>query len=72
MKLISLFNMDTLDNLSTLTNRSKAQTIFLFDLCNKNLERLILLEATIKKKHIAYCPSTEQEIKIILEEINGN
>lgn len=55
-----------LDSLTTATNRSKGQTLFLLELLDNDLEKLILLEEKIKNNFIFYCPGDKEECERIL------
>lgn len=60
-----------LDNFSDQTNRSLAQTIFLFELCDHSLFKLAKLEENIKNLCLFYCPGDKEEVeKILAMEIN--
>lgn len=49
------------------SNRSKNQTNFLFELLNEDFDLLVKLERKIKEKMIFYCPSTLEEVNLILK-----
>ena len=49
------------------SNRSKNQTNFLFELLNEDFDLLVKLERKIKEKMIFYCPSTLEEVSLILK-----
>jgi hypothetical protein len=57
---------DLLDKFTDATNRSKGQTNFLFDLCDGNFQKLVLLEEKIRNNFLSYCPSDKEEIEKIL------
>ena len=63
---------DTLDKLSTVTNRSYGQTEFLFKLCDNNLSRLVKLEQKLKNNHVAYCPGDREEVEKVLSMRDGS
>lgn len=49
------------------SNRSKNQTNFLFELLNEDFDLLVKLEKKIKEKMLFYCPSTLEEVNVILK-----
>ena len=51
--------------LSITINRSKNQITQLFDLCNGDFEKLLLLEQKIKENHLSYCPGDQQDVESI-------
>lgn len=55
-----------LDKLSTLVNRSMAQTTFLWGLCHCDMELLCRLESKKKNNFVAYCPGDLKEVGKIL------
>ena len=57
---------DTLSELTDVTNRSKGQTQFLYNLLEGDLEKLKLLESQIKKHSCRYCPASLTEIDRVL------
>ena len=59
------------DALVAHTNRSKAQTEFLFDLMG-SFAILLTLEEKIKNNFIPYCPGTQEEVNQILLMGNGS
>jgi hypothetical protein len=59
-------NQELLDLLTTLTNRSKQQTLFLFDLLDGDFDKLVLLEEKIKKNFLSYCPGDKEECEKVL------
>ena len=52
--------------MSFVANRSDAQTKFLFDLCDKDFDKLLELEAKIKANFIYACPNDKQAVEEIL------
>lgn len=48
------------------TNRSKHQTLFLYQLVDGQWELLVHLEKQLKNLHIKYCPDTKEDVKKIL------
>lgn len=56
-----------LESLSTATNRSKGQTLFLLELMEFNLPKLMYLEEQIKNNFIFYCPGDSEECERILQ-----
>ena len=63
---------NTLDKLSDVTNRSLGQTKFLFDLCDKDLNKLVCLEQKIANNFLGYCPNDKEEVEKILAMGNGS
>ena len=57
---------DTLDKLSTVTNRSLNQTQFLFELCDNDLNKLVRLEQKVKNNLLSYCPDDKEEVEKVL------
>ena len=55
-----------LDRFTDVTNRSKAQTNFLFDLCDGDFQKLVRLEEKIKNNFLGYCPGDKEEVEKIL------
>ncbi len=55
-----------LDRFTDVTNRSKAQTNFLFDLCDGDFQKLVMLEEKIKNNFLSYCPGDKEEVEKIL------
>ncbi len=64
-----LFELDAqrLGMLSNKTNRSHAQTQFLFQLVGGDFENLKALEIQIKNCFIAYCPGSVEDVEKIME-----
>ena len=64
-----VYNLDKtkLDWLTSQTNRSKSQTLFLFQLVDGDFEKLKALETQIKNCFIFYCPDTMDEVKQIMK-----
>ena len=52
---------------SRVVNRSKNQTLFLFNLVGGDFERLVALETRIKNCHVSYCPSDSDEVDKIMQ-----
>lgn len=62
-----------LEHLSWITNRGSAQTQMLFDLCDQNFDKLLELEAKIKKNRLSYCPGDKDSVvKILQMSLNSN
>jgi hypothetical protein len=61
------FEDRVLDKLSDITNRSMAQTRFLYDLLGKDLEKLLLLEEKSKSNTLSYCPGDLESAEKILK-----
>jgi len=59
-------NPELLDRFTSATNRSKAQTNFLFDLCDGDFQKLVRLEEKIKNNFISYCPGDVENVEEIL------
>ena len=59
-------NNDLLDKFTDVTNRSKGQTNFLFDLCDGDFQKLVKLEEKIKNNFLSYCPEDKEEVEKIL------
>lgn len=55
-----------LDNCSSLFNKSFRQTEFLYNLLNKDLNKLLALEVLMRMNHIWYCPGSISEVNGIL------
>ena len=62
----------TLDKLSDYTNRSYGQTLFLYELLDRDLKKLVLLEQKIKNNFLGYCPNDRDECEKILLMGNGS
>lgn len=58
---------DTLDVLSTIVNRTKAQTIFLFELCGHDMEKYLTLEAKLKSHNCHFVPADVETINAFME-----
>lgn len=63
---------NTLDKLSTLTNRSYSQTEFLCRLCNNDLKKLVLLEQKILNNFLSYCPGDKEAVEDVLSMSDGS
>lgn len=62
-----------LENLSNVTNRSYGQTLFLFELLDKDLKKLVLLEQKLKKNNfLSYCPNDKEECEKVLSMGDGS
>lgn len=48
------------------TNRSKAQTDFLLELCDNDLSKLCELEQKIKNCFVMYCPGSKEEVEVVM------
>ena len=55
-----------LDRLTSLTNRSKAQTQELFELCDFNFEKLLTVERKIKNNFVFWCPGDKEAVDYVL------
>ena len=60
-------DIDLIEGFTDLSHRSKAQTNFLFDLCEGDLQKLAMLEERIKNNFIHYCPGDKEEVEKILK-----
>lgn len=61
-----------LNRLTTTINRSKAQTLFLLDLLEYDVFKLMELEEKLKNNFIGYCPGDKEECDKILQMDNGS
>ncbi len=60
-------NLEALiDEITDVTNRSKAQTKFLLELLDGNIAHLMELETGIKYLFVGYCPGDKIEAQIVL------
>lgn len=57
---------DLLDHFTDVTNRSKGQTNFLYDLCDGDFQKLVRLEEKIRNNFLSYCPDDKEEVEKIL------
>jgi len=46
--------------LSCISNRSLNQTKLLFELCDNDFEKLMKVEACVKKTFVSYCPGDKE------------
>ena len=53
---------ELLVTLSWTSGRGTAQTRMLFELCGRDLEKLLKLEAYQKRKFLYACPDTKEEV----------
>lgn len=53
--------------LTAATNRSVAQTLFLYQLVDGDFEKLKLLEEQTKNCFVAYCPDNKQQVAEIMQ-----
>jgi len=60
-------NRDLLGRLTDVTKRSLGQTLFLFDLCDLDFEKLLLLEEKIKNSLYLSCPGDKEEVEKVLK-----
>lgn len=70
MDLINLFNhndSNDIETISTVVNRSKTQTNFLYELLNKDFKLLVVIELAIMDLHYCGCPSTKEEVSKIVD-----
>jgi len=61
-----------LDKLSNVTNRSYNQTSFLFELLDKDFDKLVSLEQKIKNNFVMYCPGDKEECEKVLAMGDGS
>jgi hypothetical protein len=61
-----------LNKLSDCTNRSYGQTLFLFNLLDRDRKKLVLLEQKIKNNHLHYCPGTKEDCEEVLSMGDGS
>ena len=57
---------DKVKSLTSKTNRSKAQTQFLFNLVDGDFDKLKELETQIKNCFVNYCPGSKDEVVKLL------
>ena len=57
---------DMMETFSTIFNRKKHQTLFLFQLVDGDIEKLWLLEMGIKQRFYSACPDTKDEVEKIM------
>lgn len=57
---------ENLKNLSWVSNRRFEQTRFLFELCDNDFNKLLALEAKLKRHVVFGCPSTKEEVNELL------
>jgi hypothetical protein len=67
-----LFNLDKdlLEKLTNRTNRSRRQTMFLFELLEGDFNKLLILEEKLKNNHLSFCPDSIDEVNGILNSVN--
>ena len=53
-------NDELLVMLSCVSNRSLNQTKLLFELCDNDFEKLMKVEACVKKTFVSYCPGDKE------------
>lgn len=58
---------ERLNWLTERTNRSNAQTQFLFQLCDGGFDKLKKLEMQLKNCFCFYCPDTKEEVYRVLK-----
>lgn len=64
--------MTFLERLTVATNRSRGQTVFLLELLDNDVFKLMELEEKIKNNHIHYCPGDRETCDKILAMDNGS
>lgn len=57
---------DLLERFTDVTNRSKGQTLFLYDLCDGDFQKLVRLEEKLKNNFLGYCPNDKETVEKIL------
>jgi len=60
-------NKDLLSRLTDVTNRSLNQTLFLFNLCDKDFNKLLLLEEKLKNTYYGACPSDKETVEEVMK-----
>jgi hypothetical protein len=58
---------EKLELLSNKTNRSYNQTLQLFELCDRDYEKLGLLEVQLKNCFCFYCPGDREEVNNVMQ-----
>lgn len=53
--------------LSCVSNRSLNQTKLLFELCDNDFEKLLKVEACVKKTFVSYCPGDKELVNELVE-----
>lgn len=56
-----------MEQLSVIFNTRKDQIELLYSMCDKNYNRLISLQESLKKNHISYCPWSKKEVSDVLK-----
>ena len=64
--------LEVLNKLSDVTNRSLMQTNFLFELLDKDLKKLVMLEFKLKNNFLSYCPDDKKECEKVLSMGDGS
>lgn len=59
---------ERLKNLSWVTNRRMEQLKFLFEVCDKDFDKLLALEAALKKYFVSATPTTKEQVDYMLTE----
>lgn len=59
--------MKQVEYLAWCVNRRTAQEEFLFNLCDNDFDKLLELEAKMKKHFIHYCPGDKDEVEKLLK-----
>ena len=60
---MKMMDNDLVDRFTDVTNRSKGQTNFLFDLCDGDFQKLVRLEEKIRNNFLGYCPDDKEEVE---------
>jgi len=61
-----------LNRLTDVTNRSNGQTLFLLELLDNDVFKLMDLEEKLKNNHLRYCPENKEECETVLNMDNGS
>jgi len=60
-------NDELLVMLSCVSNRSLNQTKLLFELCDNDFEKLMKVEACVKKTFVSYCPGDKELVNELVD-----
>lgn len=61
-----------LDRLTKITNRSKGQTQFLFELCDCDFDKLLELERKLKNNFVFWVPGDKESLDLVLRMGDGS
>ena len=67
LKELSKYEKFLLEHVSDLTNRSLHQTTYLYQMCDYDFDKLMLLEEKIKNTFTNYCPGDKEEMENVLQ-----